>query len=124
MIKALKYTRYFTIDFIDDDYGETIEIFIPQYRLAVSRVDNELYIVSTDKVRTEPPIWQMIEPNVSDCIKIKLDHQNAKLLTRFPASDIVEIELKEEVVERLKTIYQLQQNLDQLKNIVKQELLI
>lgn len=124
MIKALKYTRYFAIDFIHDNYDETIEIFIPQYKLAVSKVDDELYIVSTDKVRTEPPIWNIIDPNVSDPIKIKLDDKNAKILTRFPASDIVETELKEEVVERLKTIYQLQQNLDQLKNIVKQELII
>jgi len=123
MISAQFYKRYYINDDIHDTrYGSTTEIFIPEYQLAVSQINNTLYVSSVTSPRTKPPIFNIIESDIDNDIKEMLEEENLNFLQMFPPSHITDIQISEENCERLKTLYQLQQNLDKAKNLLKQEL--
>jgi hypothetical protein len=118
---AIKYIRYYTTNDIHGYYRKTSEIFIPTYNLAVSIINHHLYVASINEPRTNPPVWNIIDDSLDDNIKTMLENENLQLLKEFPPSDLIEILVTEEFAERIKSIYHLEKNLNQIKNTVKDE---
>jgi hypothetical protein len=56
MIKAQKYIRHYCIDFVHGKYGQTPEIFIPEYGIAINIIDDIFYVILTNKPENGCPV--------------------------------------------------------------------
>jgi hypothetical protein len=121
MIKAFRYTRHYVIDHIRDNYGETDEIFIPDYKIAVCVVDNNLYVNICDTPRTECPYKFNFNPDITEEVRKLLEKTIPERYRDFVPSPLTEIEVSLENALLFQKIAEIQEKLEDLKGEIKLE---
>lgn len=123
MIKAYKYIRHYVNDDIHDArYGETEEIFIPDYAMAVCIINKQLYVTSVDSPRTGSPIKLTFMPGLTD-EEIELMKDAIPMKFRdFAPSPLTEIKITQKDAANLRTLSRLQEDADMLRVIMKPQI--
>lgn len=91
MIKAYKYTHHYIHD---DQYAQTEEIFIPDYRIAVCIINDNICVTSEKTPRTDDTTGPLIE--------IKVSEEDAYLFQELGEAQRVLEELKKKTQVNLK----------------------